>query len=188
MFEPEVAYLPEDDADVVSSRRATPRRRRRVIATSLAAVALLGLGGVSGAWAGASSFSDVPNDHPFHDEIIWASTHDITAGFKDGTFHPSDAVSRQAAVAYLERYNAAITTHTVNIPQTGSDSFSGMAHCPTGKVPIAGGGRIDSSNIFMTDSYPTNDGWYTRWETDNNTNVDSGGTVWVTCKPDDSPS
>jgi hypothetical protein len=50
-------------------------------------------------------FSDVPADHRFHDEIGWAVEHGIVQGFDDGSFRPTDPVSRQAAAAFLFRYD-----------------------------------------------------------------------------------
>jgi hypothetical protein len=48
-------------------------------------------------------FTDVPMDHPFHDEIAWAADAGIAQGWPDGTFRPGQEVSRQAAVAFLHR-------------------------------------------------------------------------------------
>ncbi len=193
MLYPEVAHLPEDDADVdpwcprpASGHRT--RRRGRLLAGAAAALALVAVGGVTGAWAGATSFKDVPADHPFHSEILWASKHDLAAGYKDGTFHPSDAVSRQAATAFFKRYNASITTHKVAIPFGSKSAYDATASCPAGKVPIGGGGWIGASNLFMTDSHPTATGWYARWESDNDAVIDANGEVSVICKPDNSSS
>src|SRR5690606_2819720 len=46
-------------------------------------------------------YADVTEDHPFHDEILWATDEGITGGYSDGTFRPTNAVSRQAAAAFL---------------------------------------------------------------------------------------
>ena len=56
--------------------------------------------------AGVAGFSDVPNDHPFHDEIAWMVTEGITTGFDDNTFRPASPVTRQAAAAFLYRASA----------------------------------------------------------------------------------
>jgi predicted outer membrane repeat protein len=48
-------------------------------------------------------FSDVPNSHPFFADVQWMYQEGVTTGFGDGTFHPSDPVSRQAMAAFLER-------------------------------------------------------------------------------------
>ena len=48
-------------------------------------------------------FSDVPATHPFALPIAWAVDQAITTGYVDGTFRPTDPVTRQAAVAFLVR-------------------------------------------------------------------------------------
>ncbi len=49
------------------------------------------------------TFSDVPLDHPFFGEIESLADQEVIRGFDDGTFRPTVAVSRQAAVAFLYR-------------------------------------------------------------------------------------
>ena len=53
--------------------------------------------------AGSLAFSDVGTDHPFFDEIAWLVGSGITDGFADGTFRPTEVVTRQAAAAFLYR-------------------------------------------------------------------------------------
>ena len=48
-------------------------------------------------------FSDVPDSHPFHSEIDWLAQKRITTGFNDGTYRPTNAVTRQAMAAFLRR-------------------------------------------------------------------------------------
>jgi hypothetical protein len=48
-------------------------------------------------------FPDVPDSHPFHAEIGLMAEAGITAGFGDGGYHPSEAVTRQAMAAFLGR-------------------------------------------------------------------------------------
>ncbi len=52
----------------------------------------------------AAGFDDVPANHPFHDAIAWLVDEGITSGFQDNTFRPTRAVSRQAAAAFLHRF------------------------------------------------------------------------------------
>ena len=47
------------------------------------------------------TFPDVPDGHPFDDEVCWLEQMGITGGYQDGTFKPSQAVSRQAMAAFL---------------------------------------------------------------------------------------
>ena len=48
-------------------------------------------------------FPDVPDDHPFHEEISWMADEGIATGYRDGTFRSTVTVSRQAVVAFLYR-------------------------------------------------------------------------------------
>jgi streptogramin lyase len=52
------------------------------------------------------SFSDVPLDHPFHREVEWLASHEISTGYQDDTFRPSAPVTRQAMAAFLIRFRA----------------------------------------------------------------------------------
>jgi hypothetical protein len=51
----------------------------------------------------SDSFSDVPDSHPFHDEIGWMAEGGYSTGFSDGTYRPALSVTRQAAVQMLWR-------------------------------------------------------------------------------------
>ena len=53
----------------------------------------------------AALFTDVPADHPFHESIYWLVQKYIADGYADGSFKPSAPVSRQAAAAFLRRYD-----------------------------------------------------------------------------------
>lgn len=48
-------------------------------------------------------FSDVPTSNPFHDEISAIAKAGITAGFDDGTYRPTEPVTRQAMAAFMQR-------------------------------------------------------------------------------------
>lgn len=53
---------------------------------------------------GAPTFSDVPASSPFATPIAWLAGTGITTGYADGTFRPTDVVSRQSVAAFLHRY------------------------------------------------------------------------------------
>jgi hypothetical protein len=76
-----------------------------------AAVAMLhrlaGSPGPGAACSGAGPFADVPADHPFCTEIAWAVAAGIASGYGDGHFRGAGDVSRQAAAAFLHRYDGA---------------------------------------------------------------------------------
>ncbi|MCC5951286.1 MAG: S-layer homology domain-containing protein [Acidimicrobiia bacterium] len=46
-------------------------------------------------------FSDVPSDHRFCPEITWLVDNGIASGYEDGTFRPTEPVSRQAMARFL---------------------------------------------------------------------------------------
>ena len=52
----------------------------------------------------AQTFTDVPPSSPFAADIDWLTQRGITTGFSDGSFRPTQAVTRQAFAAYLYRY------------------------------------------------------------------------------------
>ena len=82
------------------------RTVRRRFLSMLAAVALVVAGGVSiGAPAAhaAQRFKDVPANHPFAADISWLADRGIASGYSDGTFHPSESVTRAAYAAFLYR-------------------------------------------------------------------------------------
>jgi len=60
------------------------------------------LAGATGAWA-SHQFSDVSTTHPFHAQITAIRGAGITTGFDDGTYRPSDPVSRGAMAAFMAR-------------------------------------------------------------------------------------
>ena len=59
--------------------------------------------GVGGPTVGTLDFPDVPDGHPFGEEIDWLVLRGIATGYDDGTFRPTAAVSRQAMAAFLYR-------------------------------------------------------------------------------------
>ncbi|MCC5954295.1 MAG: S-layer homology domain-containing protein, partial [Acidimicrobiia bacterium] len=108
----EVTIVDVDSGDVLAEMSTGPDAR-------LAQVASLPYGrqiraevrGISpagpGEWATTGTvrlgFTDVGVDHPFVDDVIWAADGGVTTGYDDGTFRPTDAVSRQAMAAFLWR-------------------------------------------------------------------------------------
>ena len=51
-----------------------------------------------------ASFTDVGAGHPFELAIAWLAATGISTGYDDGSFRPDVPLSRQAMVAFLERY------------------------------------------------------------------------------------
>ena len=70
--------------------------------TSLAGVYVFWTRQISPA-PGTATFSDVPTTHPFFQEIEALAASGITTGYGDGTFRPTNYVTRQAMAAFLSR-------------------------------------------------------------------------------------
>jgi endo-1,4-beta-xylanase len=51
-----------------------------------------------------AAFSDVPSDHTFCPHIRWMAEEGIAGGFPDGTFRPTDSVTRGAMAAFIQRF------------------------------------------------------------------------------------
>lgn len=56
-----------------------------------------------------SPFTDVSTNHPFYQEITWASAAGITRGWSDGSFRPLQSISRDAIAAFLYRASGSPT-------------------------------------------------------------------------------
>lgn len=76
--------------------------QRRPLAVTFLVAAAVTLGLLAGP-AAAVDFSDVGEQHPFHDEIDDVSDRGILNGYGDGTFRPTQQVTRQALAAALYR-------------------------------------------------------------------------------------
>lgn len=158
------------------------RKRLAVLAALLVAVPTLVAGGT--AWA-VGSFSDVPETHPFYDEIEWGSDNGIILGYNDGTFRPGNNVTRGASAAFISRYNDSLELVTDEIDPANSTGWIHQVSCPSGKRAVAGGGTILALATYMTDSYPVTDTtWRVRWESENNVTLNpSSIEVWALCIP-----
>jgi hypothetical protein len=73
-----------------------------------------------------NTFPDVPVSHTFWRDVEWMSSEGITTGFPNGTYRPSQAVSRQAMAAFLYRlvgepdYDAPGQPTFVDVPLSSS--------------------------------------------------------------------
>lgn len=129
-------------------------------------------------------FSDVPPGHPFHDDIDWLADYGITTGFGDGTFRPSEPVTRQAMAAFMHRLSNEFEVVSRTVDPPPNDYFESFAACPDDKRAIAGGGNAGVNNLLMRDSWTSGISWFVRWESDNNATLDpSDLTVYALCAP-----
>jgi len=85
--------------------RLDGRIRRSFVAVMAFALSVtLAVGGASTASAAEETqFSDVPSSAKFYTEIAWLADQQVTTGYSDGTFHPTESVSRMAFAAFLYR-------------------------------------------------------------------------------------
>ena len=79
-------------------RPGAPTRRDQVAAFFYRAA---GSPAVSG---GGTGFTDVPSSHVFAKEIRWMSQSGISRGWKDGTFRPTQPVTREQIAAFFMRW------------------------------------------------------------------------------------
>ena len=70
----------------------------------LTLLALLVGPGVDAAQAAETTFSDVDTEHDFYVEIEWLVDQGVTTGWPDGTFRPTNGVTRQAIAAFFYRH------------------------------------------------------------------------------------
>ncbi len=52
----------------------------------------------------ANLFTDIADDMWYTDAVIWADQNNIVLGYGDGTFGPSDLLTREQMVTILYRY------------------------------------------------------------------------------------
>jgi CSLREA domain-containing protein len=76
-------------------------------------------------------FSDVPTNHPFHDEIAWMAALGVTTGTGSGVFEPGAPVSRQSMAAFLHRLDDRLSAQTieVSVATDGDDAVVGDGVC-----------------------------------------------------------
>jgi hypothetical protein len=143
---------------------------------------LLGSATTSVVWA-SHQFSDVPTSHIFHGHITWAADNGIATGYSDGKFRPNDPVSRGASVAFLHRYNNALTIvhHAGTI--TAATQHTNTVDCPSGKRPLSGGGSTNQVNLMLTDIVISATAVTVRWESDDNVSLTGSSDAWALCAP-----
>lgn len=83
-----------------------------------------GIGTIPACEPGARMFTDVPASNQFCGAIEWLADSGITTGYPDGTFRPSQPVSREATVAFLYRE---IVGGTVPPCEAGARDFVDVA-------------------------------------------------------------
>jgi hypothetical protein len=82
---------------------------RQAMSAFMARLALGAAGASALSACSVAPFPDVPTGHPFCKEIKWMKDTGVSIGFGDGSYHPGDAVSRQAMSAFMFRVNSQLT-------------------------------------------------------------------------------
>lgn len=85
-----------------SYRPAAPVSRQAMARFLRAHAELLEPGSTAGPFP-PLEFTDVPTDHLFHEDIAWLAASSIGGGYTDGTFRPTDPVTRQAMAGFMHR-------------------------------------------------------------------------------------
>ena len=99
-----------------------------VVVTALVAGVVLG-----GSAVASHSFPDVSTSHPFHSEIDWLVANGITEGYSDGTYRPSQPVSRGSMAAFLQRLaqGEAVEPRVWHATRSAAATVSGTTLDPT---------------------------------------------------------
>jgi len=160
--------------------RPTVNGRRRLGTTTIAVVAFIAgtlTAGVGAVWA-EHQFSDVPTNHPFHNDIDWLTKNGIAQGYPGEVFKPADPVSRQAFAAFLHRYNDEIEVVNTSAPGASLPAAFISAPCPVGKRAISGGGfNLATPGMILSYSRPSTSGtaWEMGWISKTGANVSTLG-------------
>ena len=140
-----VSYTAEREAAVEwVKQQALLDEHKAVLSRRDVTVALYRLAGAPHVELPATSpYADVTPDDPDYAAIVWARQRGITFGWVDGKFHPEANLSIASTVAFLYRYQRALT------PASSPESSS----LPSSPVPKSD--TSDSSNV--PEESPTRD-------------------------------
>ncbi|WP_203655110.1 S-layer homology domain-containing protein [Demequina activiva] len=98
----------------LSMSGATGRARRLILVLAIALGVAVTI--PAPANAASTSFPDVPPSHTFYEHITWLASQGITSGYGNGTFGPSDEVTRGQMAAFLYK----VAGSPAFTPPTGS--------------------------------------------------------------------
>jgi hypothetical protein len=143
----------------------------RITAVAVAAFAAGSvLSGAGAVWA-SHQFPDVRADNPFHADIAWMVDHDIADGYDDGTFKPTNPVSRQAMSAFMRRLSNRTVLRYETIDPPSAAAWQISVECELDERAVGGGGEVNGASVLMTDSRPLGGpteaaGWTVAFQTD----------------------
>ena len=173
-------------------RAAIARARKRWgrKAGSLLAVGAIAYAGAFAGNAGAThTSSDVATGTFFHEHIGWLIEQGIANGFPDGTFKPKDSITREQMAFWVGNFSDELELVSSVAIASGTLSFlASFTICPAGKRALMGSGQSTTTDVFITDSFPSSnhDRWPARWEKEGDVNIPNPAefTVWVLCGPE----
>jgi len=115
--------------------KQNPHRRLTVVGAAVVVAMAIPFA----AQAVTPTFSDVGVSHPFFDEIEWMADTNISTGYDDGTYRPSEPVTRQAMSAFMQRvYDLQDDMSWItiaNLSSTSSSTWSDLSGSVTVNVP-----------------------------------------------------
>ena len=134
------------------------------------------------AWA-AHNFTDVPDDHPQHDDIAYAAEKGWFAGYGDGTFRPDRKLTTDQAVTVFGRAfpDGVSRADLATILRAGDETLTGQSTTTTTQAfqPIPCENRQDSECVitdvrwdtttrpgerWLVVEYQLTDNCHTRWD------------------------
>ena len=131
--------------------------RRATVALAVGVVAVLALPTLS--WAGGGPFTDVGNSHPFVEEIAEVAGAGVARGFDDGSYRPSQPVTRQAMAAFLSRAGSSVA-QVSGASQASPLTSTSFTTVRTAFVSVPGTDTTTQrvhvrGNVSIADSTPT---------------------------------
>ena len=101
--------------NIGDGRGAIYKPRSQVTREAMAAF-LYRLSGETYKAPATSPFTDVKTNHKFYREIAWMHDRGYSKGYANGTYRPSDSISREAMAAFLYRFNNSSYAGTATSP------------------------------------------------------------------------
>ncbi len=121
-------------------QHAVDRGRTRRLATIVFVAAVVTLASAVTAVA-SHQFSDVPDGHPFHDDITALADAGVTTGYGDGTFRPGATVTRQAVAAFTSRSSGRVALGAMPEAAINGDDPAALVGAVTVEPGATGSGN-----------------------------------------------
>lgn len=169
---------------MIRTRTARPLVRTTAVVLFAGVLGALASAGVSAAAGG--TFGDVPESHPFAEDIDFMAQTGIAGGYEDGSYQRGAPVSRQAMAAFIHRSNTYVREQGLGGVTNGTYARA-VARCsnPNHRVISGGGTTTFPDRVAITTSSPTvfNDGWTVTAATIGFNDVTFTVEAWAICGP-----